>query len=227
MTAELKIELPDAERGLSPDEEQRLNRLLARAGNKRLTGDQRKAAAEELARMEGNLRARRDQAWLAASALETIALAEGRGEDVDRGRSGQIRAHNRDALLSLLRAGRLTLDEFDIGHACRELYERQSEDLGAMNYGDAGRADHDNAQFVHARLQRAKATQRVPMIERAIAVDCRDEPASLQMFRAVIGRNIPLSAFGLRDAFDRHVAALKRALAVADRFSSATKTDAR
>jgi hypothetical protein len=114
-----------------------------------------------------------------------------------------------------MRLKKLTPDQFDTALEVRGMYEARSSDLGAMEYGDTGRAAHDHEAFVQSRGLRALKLQRLATIERSVALQCRDEPACLQMLRGVIGNGVNLSAFGAGRAFARHLDALTRALDVA------------
>lgn len=206
-----QIQLPDDERGVSPDVVARFDRLNAKLGRRDLSPKQREATAAELAALEATPAKRADRAWLEATQAETEMLALARGEGVERSRSGQIRI-DRDPILSLMRCGHLTAEQFDTATEFRALYEARQSGIGAMNYGDAGGGVHNNDRFVFVKLQAAKAAQRIGTAERRIALECRDEPAALQMFRGVIGEGKALSSFGKGRAFERNLSALVRAL---------------
>lgn len=131
----------------------------------------------------------------------------------------------RDGLLSALRSKHINHRQYDIGMSYREAYERQSGDLGAATAESAG-AGHNNDAFVLARLQRAKALQRLGMIDRAVAVNLRNEPASLQMLRAIAGEGKSLRSFGAGRALERHAKALAAALNTAGAVLGAIKEPA-
>lgn len=163
---------------------------------------------------------RREKARVEAVALaermdETYRQAEARGEAPERLNTGALRIVERDPLLSLIRAGKLTPDEFDVGIDFQELYARQAQDAGALQYGDTAGGGHDNDRYVFTRLQRAKITTQISKAEVDISFGCRDEPMAIVMFKGVVGQRKPVSSFGKGRAFDRNVVALKRALGVA------------
>ncbi len=119
----------------------------------------------------------------------------------------------RDGLMSALRSGYITEVDYEFGLVCRGDYEARSGD-GASQLGDSSGGGHDNDRFVRTRLKRAKRTNRIAMVERAVQVACHDEPACLQMLREIVGAGKSLSAFGEGRAVERHGNALARALRV-------------
>lgn len=119
----------------------------------------------------------------------------------------------RDGLLSARRSGYISEADYEFALACRGDYEARSGD-GGSQLGESGGGGHDNDRFVKTRLKRAKRTNRIAAVERAVAVACHDEPACLQMLREIVGAGKALSAFGEGRAVERHGAALARALRV-------------
>lgn len=117
----------------------------------------------------------------------------------------------RDSLLSAMDSGYLDEGEHAFGLQCRDDYDARRSD-GASQIGDAGGGGHDNDRFVYTRMLRAWRTNRIAVVERAVAVHCRDEPACLQMLREVVGARKALSVFGEGRAVERHGKALARAL---------------
>lgn len=117
----------------------------------------------------------------------------------------------RDSLLSAMDSGYLDESEHAFGLQCRDDYDARRTDA-ASQIGDAGGGGHDNDRFVYTRMLRAWRTNRIAIVERAVAVHCRDEPACLQMLREVVGARKALSAFGEGRAVERHGKALARAL---------------
>jgi hypothetical protein len=207
-----RSELPSAERGRSLEDVRRMDRLLARLARKDLKKDQRDAAERELARLEMAPHDAAEANWRESMIGETTALEAARGHTVERGRSGAVRI-DRCPILRLLRCGKLTAEQFDTAMNIRDLYDARSEGIGSqLGAVNSGSGAHNNNAFVLAKLQRAKALQKLGAIERRVALECRDEPACLQMLRAVVGERVSLSALGEGRAFERHAKALARAL---------------
>lgn len=169
--------------------------------------------------------AQTDETWVNRARQETYALAANREEDLTPPPVGPPRIRSRDGLQSLLEAGRLGGPDdgkriqvrYETGMEYRDMVEARSGDLGSQMGGDGGTGTaHDNDKFVWARHARAKKTRQLGEIDNAVAIQCRDEPACLQMLRWVAGQGHALSAFGKGHAFERHLDALIRALDVAD-----------
>jgi hypothetical protein len=155
------------------------------------------------------------EAELRAGIDETVALARGRGGEVEEG-IGPTRITDHDGLRSLLNVkDGLSSDQYDAGMAFREGWEARSADLGSQMGGEgtSGGA-HNNDRFVLTRLARAKKLQRLGNMIRGVAVECSAEPASLQMLQAVAGDGKALRVFGAGRAFARNLSALKAALDV-------------
>lgn len=210
------IELPADERGLTLAEIRRIDQLSIRINRPDIKASKREAAKQELARIEASRREGRDGAWLEQSACETIALAEGRGETVEASKRGAVHVSSRDAIYSLSR--KLSDDQYASAVACRDYYESRSHDLGSQmgSVDSIGAPTYDNCSAVFNGVQRAKKLQRIMVIERAIAAQCRARPESLMMFRDVCAYNKPLSVWGKGRAFDHNLGALRMALDVAD-----------
>lgn len=199
---------------LSGDQKSRLrhaDRLFKSSTNK-----DREEASAIMTRITRELRAGID---------ETVALEEARGGEVRQG-PGPLVMRDRDGLAALQalepdedgEERSLTEEQYGAGMRFREGWEARSEGVGSqMGAMLSGGAAHDNDRFVETALSRAKKLQLAGRIEFAVAVQCRDEPAALQMLREVAGHGKALSVFGRGRAFDRHLTALKRALDVADK----------
>lgn len=212
----LKIQLPDHERGLSPETVARWERLIAKLKRTNLKQSARQDAEREVAAIENAAHENQEAAWQKRAKAETIALALARGEEVEIDPS-QVRIKNRDGLASALEVkDGLSAVQYDAGLAFRDCWEARSADVGSQmaRVRNSG-GEHNNDAFVFERLTRAKKLERLGSIERRVAVECRDEPACLQMLRAVAGEGHSLRTFGGGRAFARHLAALKRALDVA------------
>lgn len=233
-----KIELPDHERGRSAEELRRLDRLNARLARPDLKGEKRDSALRERERLERRVEEVREKAWQDESRDETAALAQARGEDIDRKGKGPIRVVSRDPLLSLLRKGHLTAEQYDAGVTLKDAYERRSEgvgsQLGAVN--SVGGA-HNNDGCVMAGLQRAKALQRIGVVERCILAGFSRDPrtggqincdawrdfraqdaqphVALAVIRAVCSEGKALTSQGEGRAFERNLKAFRIALDVA------------
>lgn len=211
-----KAVLPDHERGRTQDELTRLAYLESRIGNKALKKEKREAAADERDRLIAAPGIKAEQAWRDTAAAETTALAEARGEAVERQPSGVVEIRSRDPLMSLLRTGKLTAAQYDAAVICRDCYDARSADVGSQMGALGSGAPHNNDAFVHRRLQHAKKLQRIGVIERAVALDCRHEPVALTMLRVICGQNLPMSSQGKGRTLDRNAAAFAMALDVAD-----------
>lgn len=232
------IHLPDAERGRSDADLGRWSKAHAELSSDRLALNekQKDARLRTMAHIEAAPGIEVDKAWRAQAMEETVILAELRGEDVERSRTGSVRVNSRDPLASLLRGGHLTADQCWIGVSVRELYERRfagaGSQLGALG---APGGVHDNDRFVFFQLGAAQALQRVCSIERAITsggwctadgslrqvANWRDIFAvqspnvALSMLRAVCGAGHSLSSQGEGRAFERNANCLAAALDVA------------
>ena len=146
---------------------------------------------------------------------ESIALERARGGEVDRAPGGVIRMRSRDGLQSVYEGGHIDTALYDYALKLRAAYEARSSGLGSQMSANEVRAGHDNNQLVFAGVQRAKALQMLGNAERRVAVECADEPACLQMLRAVVGEGMSVSSFGEGRAYTRHLKALVRALETA------------
>lgn len=220
-----KIELPDAERGRDQRDLDRLNVLNARLAKPakprgRMSADDARAAdLAERDELERRPIRQAERQWERDAAAETIKLAEARGEEVERAPSGKINIWTRDSLRNLLNAGKLTVDQYETGMKLREAYERRDAGLGSQmdGIGGAGSPTYDNSASVFYGVQTGKALARLSVIEREVAIQCRHEPAALQMLREIVGRGKAVRDFGRTPSvFDRHAKALAMALDVAD-----------
>lgn len=221
MMAAGKIELPAHERGWTEGDLRRLDRLRAKLARTDLKPKKREETEQELAALLASPSVAAERAWRERSAAETVALAKERGEDVERTLS-RIRISSRDPLMSLLRAGHLTAEQYDTGVAVRELYERRNEGLGSQmgGLGHTSSPTYDNSPAVFQGLQRAKALQKVARIEREVALNAKDErgrsdPNALAMLRVVCGWGDNLASQGKGRAFERNAKSLAVALDIA------------
>lgn len=206
----LKITLPEAERGVGPSALARFDKAKRALENPMTKPRAREEHSRTLARLEAAPHEAADKAWQDDTMAETMALAEARGEVVDKKRR---RVLSRDPLDSLSR--HLTVEQQETGKRCRDCYEARAGDVGSQMGAEHSGGGHDNNRFVGARFLRAAKTVIIGKIERAIAVRCSDEPATLQMFRAVLSEGHFVSSFGEGRALERHSKALARALDVA------------
>lgn len=210
------ISLPDAERGRSEADVGRWSKALAELTSDRLalTEKQKDARLRTMAHIEAAPGIEADKAWRAQATEETVILAQLRGEEVERPRTGGLRVNSRDPLASLLRAGHLTSDQCWIGVTLRELYEARfasaGSQLGAM--GGASGA-HDNDRFVFFQLTATKALVKICKVERAVAL--RVGPRALALLRAVCSQGLSLSSQGEGRALERNANCLVEALDVA------------
>lgn len=203
MTATPKIQLPEAERGLSDAQVRRFDKLTRKLALPTLKPSQRDAAVDELAALAAAPKTAADAAWRARALAETVTLAAERGEDVHQPKQGPVRVNNRDTLLPLRH--RLTPAQYETALELRACYDARSGDLGSQLGQESAGGGHNNDQFVYARLLRARRLQWLGRAERAIALQCITQPGALQMVRAVLGQGVSLSAFGRGRAFDRNL----------------------
>lgn len=212
----LKVELPDHERGRSPSDVKRLERIQRKLAAPDLDAKDRDELIEEMVQIERAPADWAESEWLRKASEETQALAEARGEEIGEERRGLKRVLDRDPLLSLARAGHLTPLQLDTGTDVRELYDSRRSDAGAIEYTGMPGSAHDHEKFVANRYTRAKASAMLGRIERAVALACAAEPACLVMLRAVCERGLSATSQGKGRAFERNCAALAQALDVAD-----------
>lgn len=214
----LAIELPPAERGLSPSQLARYEKAKRALANPLTKPKARTEHLNTIARLESATKEAIDKAWREDAQAESVALAQGRGEDVEvTKRSGAVRIRSRDGLHNLYVNGSLTQEEYDQAAAWRDCFEARSGDVGSQMGGEGGGAGHDNNTFVANRLYRAKLTNDLAVAQMRVSLTCRDEPACFQLFNAIIGDAKCLSAFGKGSAYDRHLKAFKRALVAAEK----------
>lgn len=216
----LAIKLPESERGVGLSALARFDKAQRALANPMTKPRAREEHARTVARIEAAPKEAADKAWQDSTMTETMDLAEARGEVVDKKRR---RILSRDPLDSLSR--HLTIEQQETGKRCRDCYEARAGDVGSQMGAEQSGGGHDNNRFVGARYLRAAKTVIIGKIERAIAVRCLDEPASLQMFRAVLSEGHFVSSFGEGRALERHSRAFARALDVAaDVFADARTT---
>lgn len=218
--ADKRIELPDDQRGLSVAEIRRVDHLKLRIARTDIKPAKREAAKQELERIETSKREALEARWLSEATDETKALAEARGEAVETTKGGRTWIPSRNPILALSRlpSPALTAAQTEAGYACIAYYEARMESLGSqMGAINAIGGAHDNAKFVFNSLQRAKKLQRIAVIERAVALECRLEPTALQMLRGVCGEGKSVSHYGGGRVYERNLSALKMALDVADK----------
>lgn len=209
-TVKLKIELPDHERGRSPEDVRRFDKLQNEIKNRavlQLTDEQVEIRRQQIAEIEARTRVEADKAWIGQATEERQALATLRGEDLGE----------RDGLMSLLRFQCISPEDYDLAMEIRACYEARSSDVGSQLGNISPGAAHNNDRYVMARAKRARRLWALGKTEIAVALECKDEPACLQMLRAVVGEGVVLSAFGRGRAFQRHLAALLRAVRIYER----------
>ena len=157
------------------------------------------------------------EADLRSGITETVALEKARGGAVEEVSRGPVRMKDRDGLHALLGVkDGITAAEYDAGLEYRAGHELRGADVGSAMGSESTSTGHDNDRFVFDRLQRAKKLTRTAIIERTIAMECMDEPASLNMLRRVAGDGFALSTQGEGRAFERNLKALRKALQIAD-----------
>ena len=212
-----KIELPDHERGMSLHDIRRFDRASSRLARVDLSPRQREIALRERETLETGPRVARDAADIAAGISETEALARGRGEATETDRAGVKRMIDRDPLLTIARAGRLSEVQLDTAQTLRLLYERRAEDAGSAPFTGMPGGGHDHERFISVRFTRAKATEMLGRVERRVSIECSAEPVCLMMVRVVCERGFTIRSQGGGRQLDRNYQAFARALDVADR----------
>ncbi len=213
----LVIELPANERGLPPDQIARFDRARAEllAPRSVLSDVQRDQRVRAMAAIENRLRQEAEKAWREQAVAETLALARGRGEEVQT--RGAIRVNSHDGLRLLWERDppKLTAEQYDAGCYFRRGWESRSQDVGSQMGAEQNGSAHNNDLFVFNRRLRAEKLAWLGKVERAVAIQLRAEPAALQMLRAVCGDGKSLIVFGRGRAFERHLNALRMALDIA------------
>lgn len=173
-------------------------------------------ATEKLVRIDSRRNQRVELKERAAGIAETVALAKGRGEEVDEKPSGPIRVVSRDGLRRMADLGHITGEQLRVGLIYRSGHEERGADLKAQVITDAGGSGgHDNDAFVAKRLERAKLLDFVARVDRAVALGCISNPAALQMLRHVAGQGGNIYDFGKGKGLERRRTALVAALDVA------------
>ena len=183
---EVKIALPLAERGLSPDQLARFDKAKRALNNPMTKPRARDAHARTLAHIETAPKEAADAAWRDRTTAETIALAQARGEEVHTTKDGRTNITTRDSLLSLIKSGKLTDAQAQAGRTCREAYELRSQSLGAMNYSDTGRGGRDHEASIAWGIAKANASMMLPFVERFIQLRHISNPVALTMFRNIL-----------------------------------------
>jgi len=210
----LRIELPDEERGRSPDVVKRFDRLQRKLIHPKLTKKERDVALAELEQIEEAPKRRAEASRDRAAAEEAERLAAGRGEDPGSVTPG-FRI-DRDPLAILAARSHLTPEQLRTGEAVRDLYERRAEQAGAVEYTGMPGSAHNHEAFVAKGAERAFACADLGRIERQVAIRCSAEPVCLTMLRVVCERGLPVSSQGAGRAMGRNIRALARALDIAD-----------
>lgn len=194
--SEIKIELPPEERGLTDHEAKRWDRLQGQLKRQDLTPRRREIAARSLEAMRKARAEVAERKWRGEALGETIALAEGRGDEIEVSKAGSLRSKAATVLQRLFVNGHLTAEQLETALTFKALYDARKDDAGAMDHTAERGAGHNNDQYVWTRVKRAKATQRVWKAEMAITLQCRDEPDALALFRGILGEDKSLRDFG-------------------------------
>ena len=159
---------------------------------------------------------------------ETIALAKGRGEEVDEKPPTGGAAHmiSRDALAHMKKLGHITGAQFAAGMAYRQAFEARGSDLQASQISDTGGGKgHDNDAFVHRKMEQAKASEFAKVCEVAVRKYTMVEHLSaLQMLQWVAGTGRSMRDFGAGGrAYERNRKALAAALDLIAGMTAAAK----
>jgi hypothetical protein len=155
-----------------------------------------------------------DSVWINHANLETLALAEARGELVVRAAAptGPACISSRDGLKALFEAGHFSESHFAAGLGYRCGYENRSSDLRAADPAPRDHVGHDNDLYCFQRMDQAQRSLLVGKIDRAVAVNCRAFPSSLAMLRRIAGEGHSLAAWGKGRVLENNRAALVAAL---------------
>jgi hypothetical protein len=208
-TKELRIELPDAERGLSASQVVLFDKLKRRLLRSDLKPAQREAIRTQIYALETGPREVRVRGETDAAIAETIDLAEARGEEVTRNKTA-IRVTTHDGLHSLYVLRKLSQEQYDEGLLFRRAWGRRSADLTPPPPGEGAHSSHLHEAFIAARTLRAFDLQRLGKL--TVHVALKGTPNALAMLQRIAGDGIALSAYGKGRAFDRNLADLRRAL---------------
>ncbi len=238
-----RVSLPATERGRSERDLARLDVINARLTrgyqDKRgkTAAEQREEDLRRREALEREISDREEERRRLLAQAEADVLAAGRGEEVSTDSSGVKRILDRDPLLSLLRAGALTLKQHDAGQAVRELYELRKADSASVAFDGMPAGAHDHERFIGTRFLRAKAAVPAGQLEVAIlnghfrsrtgspfVLKCwpdlraagMEPHISLRVLRDVCCEGKTLTSLGRGRAYDRHKKALAWALDVAD-----------
>lgn len=157
--AVIRIELPEAERGLNDAQIKRADKLLRRIGDKALPKHKREAARDELSAAEEGRRLSSEQGALDVHFAMLERLEKGRDPTAapTRDKLGRMRVLSRDGLECLLIAELLTPIQFAAGMRYRALYEATERSLrSAMNGDISGREDTRRLEDVGVKIQARK-----------------------------------------------------------------------
>jgi hypothetical protein len=218
---ELKIELPDDERGLNPGQVVRFDKLKRRLLRADLKPAQREAALAELHSLETGPREIRERSALDAGIAQAVAMAEARGAQVEREKA-RIRVTSHDGLHSLYLVRKLTQEQYDCGLVFRRGWVSRSADLSSQPPGEGTGGGHQHEGFVASRAERAFALQWLGKVTVHVALHAR--PNALAMLQRVAGDGMALSVFGKGRAFERNLADLCRALDLCAGVSTRNRT---
>lgn len=212
------MQLPTDLQGMPAEKVALWDALKEQADNPALSMRKRLLAKQRMVLMEAERRSDRANESIAVQdgIEESVWLHEGRGDQVTFKRNGGVIVESHRPLLQLLRGGKITPDQEQAGIAMVDYYEARRRGIGSQlgHFREVG-GGHDNDRMVWSMVQLAKKTKRVEMIEREVAMKCRD-PAALQMMRWVCDRGESVRAMGGGRAYERHCIALSAALQVAD-----------
>lgn len=208
----LRIELPEAERGLSEAEAARYGRLQDTLNRPDATPRARTSAARSLEAINRARRERMERDWQQRTEEETIALAEGRGEEIQKPATGPIRSSSRDPLVRLAQGSSLDAEQFQAAVIFRQMYELRQADSGAMDHTADRGAGHQHEAFVAKRAARAMSTQVIGIVERAIALQRQDAANGLRVFREILDRKLTMTDLGRGDAYARNVRSFRQAI---------------
>ena len=152
---------------------------------------------------------------VASGILEAVELEIDRGGEVDfRPPVGRCQMKDRDGLRSLFDCGKLTRAEYETGMRYRKMTEAAFSGGKSQLAGNVGGG---NVDIVGMGFSRAKAATMRTRIDIAVVTNMTGEPIGLLTLRTVAGEGQAMRSLvsGSR-GFDRYVAALRGALAIAE-----------
>jgi hypothetical protein len=181
-----RIQLPDAERGLTPARVKRVDKLHRKLQLPTLTKDERQAIWDELHEIERGLNDNEEQEALRAHLIMLETLEKGRGGEIEG--DGSMRLTRRDGLESLFSAGGLDKNQHDALCRYRALFETVREGLKSQMGSAAGSGEGEGWQE-----KRLRARITIQAIETRVQAGSRNG-RGLTTLRLVAGEGRTISS---------------------------------